>query len=170
MDLRLKTGSRPNPEWAIHWSLTGQTHLYGWVEIEALRCQITVSRQERGGKFEVGIGYERAIGLYTVVDDCMQLADSLAPYIGAHVTVRGVTTEGTLAIRSVPFVSLAEQSAWEEYYAGLAAGETVHKPDAPKRDFTYHKVLAANFDQADTDVIFAGFGFRSHAELAGEIK
>ena len=27
MDLRLKTGSRPNPEWAIHWTLTGQTHL-----------------------------------------------------------------------------------------------------------------------------------------------
>ena len=23
MDLRLKTGSRPNPEWEIHWTLTG---------------------------------------------------------------------------------------------------------------------------------------------------
>ena len=30
------------------------------------------------------------------------------------------------------------------------------------------KSLPPNFDQADTDAIFAGFGFRSHAELAEE--
>ena len=48
----------------------------------------------------------------------------------------------------IPFVNMAEQSAWEEYYAGLAAGETVHEPDPPKRDFFHHQVLAADFDQA----------------------
>ena len=63
---------------------------------------------------------------------------------------------------------MAEQSAWEEYYADLKAGLTVHEPDAPKRDFFHHQVLAADFDQAETDAIFAGFGFRSHAALAGE--
>ena len=31
------------------------------------------------------------------------------------------------------------------------AGETVHEPDAPKRNFFHHQVLAADFDQADTD-------------------
>ena len=39
MDLRLKTGSRPNPEWEIHWTLTGQTHLYGWVDIDGIHCR-----------------------------------------------------------------------------------------------------------------------------------
>ena len=28
------------------------------------------------------------------------------------------------------------------------------------------RYLPPNFNQADTDAIFAGFGFRSHAELA----
>ena len=70
-----------------------------------------------------------------------------------------------MIVSEIPFVNMAEQSAWDEYYAGLAAGEIVHEPDAPKRDFYGHQVLAADFDQADTDAIFAGFGFRSHAAL-----
>ena len=50
MDLRLKTGSRPNPEWNIHWTLTGQTHLYGWVDIDGIHCRVTMSRVKRGGR------------------------------------------------------------------------------------------------------------------------
>ena len=61
MDLRLKTGSRPNPEWEIHWTLTGQTHLYGWVDIDGLRCRVTMSRVEQGGAtVEVGLGHRSA--------------------------------------------------------------------------------------------------------------
>ena len=98
----------------------------------------------------------------------MVLPIELAPYLGGHMEVEGITTEGVLAISEIPFVSMAENSAWDEYYAGLKAGETVHEPDPPKRDFFHHQVFAADFDQADTDAIFAGFGFRSHAELAEE--
>ena len=168
MDLRLKTGSRPNPEWEIHWTLTGQTHLYGWVDIDGLRCRVTMSRREQGGRVEVGLGTDPVTGTYTVVNDVMLLPLELRPYPGSHMEVRGVTTKAVLVVSEIPFVNMAEQSAWEEYYAGLAAGETVHEPDAPKRDFFHHQVLAADFSQADTDAIFAGFGFRSHAELAGE--
>ena len=170
MDLRLKTGSRPNPVWDIHWTLTGQTHLYGWVDIDGLRCRVTMSRREQGGRVEVGLGTDPPAGTYTLTatHDCMKLPIELAPYLGGHMEVRGVTTEGVLATSEIPFVNMAEQSAWEEYYAGLKAGETVHEPDAPKRDFSHHEVLATGFNQADTDAIFAGFGFRSHAELAEE--
>ena len=35
-----------NPEWEIHWTLTGQTHLYGWVDIDGLRCRVTMARRE----------------------------------------------------------------------------------------------------------------------------
>ena len=70
---------------------------------------------------------------------------------------RGVTTEGVLAVSEIPFVNMAEQSAWEEHYAALAEGLPSEEPDAPKRDFFHHQVLAADFDQADTDGIFAGF-------------
>ena len=45
-----------NPEWEIHWTLTGQTHLYGWVDIDGLRCRVTMSRREQGGRVEVGLG------------------------------------------------------------------------------------------------------------------
>ena len=169
MDLRLKTGSRPNPEWEIHWTLTGQTHLYGWVDIDGLRCRVTMARVKQGGRVEVGLGTDPPPGTYTVVQECMQLPEELVPYLGGHMEVKGITTEGVLMdISEIPFVNMAEQSAWEEYYAGLAAGETVHEPDPPKRDFFHHQVLAADFDQSDTDKIFAGFGFRSHAELAEE--
>ena len=165
MDLRLKTGSRPNPQWEIHWTLTGQTHLYGWVDIGGLRCRVTMSRRKQGGRVEVGQGTDPPLGTYTVVQNCMQLPEELVPYPGGHMEVRSATTEGVLVVSEIPFVNMAEQSAWDEYYAGLKAGETVHEPDAPKRDFFHHQVLAADFDQADTDAIFAGFGFRSHAAL-----
>ena len=159
-----------NPEttWAIHWTLTGQTHLYGWVDIDGLRCRVTMSRRKQGGRVEVGLGTDPPAGTYTLVHLTMQLPEELAPYLGGHMEVKGVTTEGVLVISEIPFINMAEQSAWEEYYEGLKAGETVHEPDTPKRDFFHHQVLAADFDQADTDAIFAGFGFRSHAELAGE--
>ena len=98
----------------------------------------------------------------------MQLPEELYPYIDGHMEVRGITTEGVLTTSEIPFVNMSEQSAWEEYYDGLAAGEIVHEPDPPKRDFFHHQVLAADFDQSDTDAIFAGFGFRSHAALADE--
>ena len=157
-----------NPQWEIHWTLTGQTHLYGWVDIDGLHCRVTVARVKQGGRVEVGLGTDPAPGTYIVVRDCMQLPVYLAPYLGGHMDVAGVATEGVLSLNEIPFVNMAEQSAWEEYYAGLAAGETVHEPDAPKRDFFHHQVLAASFGQADTDAIFAGFGFRSHADLAGD--
>ena len=168
MDLRLKTGSKPNPEWEIHWTLTGQTHLYGWVDIEGLRCRVTMSRRKQGGRVEVGQGTDPPAGTYTLVNSTMQLPEELAPFLGGHMEVKGVITMGVLAISEIPFVNMAEQSAWEEYYADLKEGRKVEEPDAPKRDFFNHQVLAADFDQSDTDAIFAGFGFRSHAELEAE--
>ena len=165
MELRLKTGSKPNPEWAIHWTLTGQTHLYGWVDIEGLHCRVTLSRRKQGGRVEVGLGTDPVVGTYSVEGGTMQLPSRLHPYIGEHIAVGSYMTDGTLDISEIPFVNMAEQSAWEEYYVDLAAGKKVDEPDAPKRDFFHHQVLAADFDQSDTDAIFAGFGFRSHAEL-----
>ena len=169
MDLRLKTGSRPNPVWEIHWTLTGQTHLYGWVDIQGIHFRVTVSRKKHGGRIEIGLGNDPPTGrAYTVVDNSMQLPEELIPYLNGPVTVSDIPTEGVLSISSVPFVSMAEQSAWDEYYASLKAGETVYEPDPPKRDFFNHQVLAADFNQTDTDAIFTGFGFRSHVELADE--
>ena len=168
MDLKLKTGSRPNPVWEIHWRLTGQTHMYGWVDIQGIRCRVTMARVKQGGRVEVGFGHDPAKGTYTLTPagDCMVLPIELAPYLGGHMEVEGVTTEGVLVVSEIPFVNMAEQSAWEEYYVGLKAGEIVHEPDAPKRDFFHHQVLAADFTQEDTDKVFAAFGFRSHAALA----
>ena len=140
-----------NPEWEIHWTLTGQTHLYGWVDIDGIHCRVTMSRRKRGGTVEVGWGTDPPAG-YIVVGDCLQLPGELAPYLLGHMEVAGVTTEGVLRPIEIPFVNMAEESAWEEYYAGLKAGETVHEPDPPKRDFFHHQVLAADFNQADTDV------------------
>lgn len=165
MDLRLKTGSRPNPQWEIHWGLTGETHLYGWVNVGGLRCRVTMSRLTQGGHVEVGMGTDPPAGTYTLVERCMQLPEALIPYLHGHVEVRGITTKGVLSISEIPFVNMAEQSAWEEHYADLADGRNSKPPDEPKRDFFYHQVLAADFNQADTDAIFEGFGFRSHAEL-----
>lgn len=168
MELRLKTGSRPNPEWAIHWTLTGQTHLYGWVDIDGLRCRVTLSRREVGGRIEVGLGHDPAVGTYALKGQTMLLPIELTPYLGAPVTVKNITTTGTLVVSEIPFVNMAEQSAWEEYYEDLQDGKDVEEPDAPKRNFVNHEVLAADFSQGDTDAIFAAFGFRSHAELAEE--
>ena len=82
-------------------------------------------------------------------------------------------TEGVLAISWARYHSLAWRRTRHGTirYAGASPGwlETVHEPDPPKRDFFHHQVLAADFDQADTDAIFAmGSEFRSHAELAEE--
>ena len=154
-------------EWEIHWRSTGQTHLYGWVDIDGLRCRVTMVRVAKyGGRVEVGLGYDPTPGTHTVFNDTMQLPLQLAPYRGGHMEVRGFTTEGVLKVSFIPFVSMAEQSAWDEHYAALAEGKKSEEPDPPKRNFFSHQVLAADFDQADTDAIFAGFGFRSHAELA----
>ena len=172
MDLRLKTGSRPNPEWEIHWTLTGQTHLYGWVDIDGLRCRVTMSRRKQGGRVEVGQGTDPPAGTYYIgsVSGAMLLPKELVPYLKGHMEVRGITTEGVLTTSQIPFVNMAEQSAWEEHYAALANGLPSEEPDPPKRDFFNHQVLAADFNQADTDAIFAGFGFRSHKELAEETE
>lgn len=166
MDLRLKTGSKPNPEWDVHWTLIGQTHTYGWVDINGVHYRVTLSRRKLGGRVEVGLGTDPRQGEYVVVDDCMQLPENLKSYLNGHMEVKGITTEGVLQISEIPFVNMAEQEAWKEFYAGQAAGEKVEEPDSPKRDFFHHQVLAADFNQADTDTIFAGFGFRSHASLA----
>ena len=60
MDLRLKTGTRPNPEWEIHWTLTGQTHLYGWVDIDGLRCRVTMARVKHRRARRGGARYRSA--------------------------------------------------------------------------------------------------------------
>ena len=127
-----------------------------------------MARVEQGGRVEVGLGSEPRTGKYLVVKDCLQLPEDLDPYLGGHMEVAGITTESVLSISEISFVNMAEQSAWEEHYAALAEGLPSEEPDPPKRDFFHHQVLAADFDQADTDAIFAGFGFRSHAELAEE--
>ena len=117
---------------------------------------------------EIGMGTDPRAGTYTLVNSAMQLPEELSPYIGGRMDVKGVTTVGVLVISEIPFVNMAEQSAWDEYFVDLSAGRKVEEPDAPKRDFFNHQVLAADFDQADTDKIFAAFGFRSHAELEAE--
>ena len=128
-----------------------------------------MSRVKQGGRVEVGLGTDPPYGTYIVVKECMQLPEELAPYLLGYMEVKGVITEGVLRPIEIPFVNMAEQSAWEEHYTALADGLPSEEPDAPKRDFLHHQVLSADFNQSDTDVIFARFGFRSHVELAGDM-
>ena len=71
--------SQLNPEWEIHWTLTGQTHLYGWVDIGGLRCRVTMARLTQGGKVEVGLGTDPVPGTYGVVKSTMLLPSELSP-------------------------------------------------------------------------------------------
>ena len=167
MDLKLKTGSRPNPEWSIHWTLTGQTHLYGWVDVDGLRCRVTISRRKTGGRIEVGRGTDPPGGTYTVVDGTMQLASELVPFLGSPVTVGDVTTKDVLHLSEIPFVNMAEQSAWDEHYAARADVISKRPPRRPQAWTSSTTRFSPRTSTRRTRTpFFAGFGFRSHAELA----
>ena len=55
-----------NHVWEIHWRLTGQTHMYGWVDIQGIHCRVTMARVKQGGRVEVGFGHDPAPGTYTL--------------------------------------------------------------------------------------------------------
>ena len=146
---------------------SGQTHLYGWVDIDGIElylCDgVTPKQLPRGwlGLIRLGVCSSRGLNQLEVIWP-RTLVGHMEAYKKSHFL--GVLSDEC---------DLLRQHGGAIGMGGArtttANGLVTFKPDPPQRDFFQTLTsLPQTSDQADTDAIFAGFGLRSHFELAGE--
>ena len=166
MDLKVRTGSFPQPTFDIHWNeADSDLHMSGTAEINGVMARVAMARHREGN---VTVQFYRAEAPESPTLDekgFLSLPEEWASYDGGHLVVKGIRSTQPINTPYQMFVSLSEQQAWANFYASLDGREPGPEPTRPEREFDYAWFLNAWFDEEAGDAIYEAFGIKSWAEV-----